>query len=47
MISGKLCKFVVVSRIMACNVARMFEQVESWDSKWTSNVNSTLKIETV
>jgi hypothetical protein len=43
--SGKLCKFVVVSRIMACNVARMFEKVESWDSKWTSIFNSTLKIE--
>jgi hypothetical protein len=47
MISGKLRKFVVVSRKMVCIVARVFEQVASWDSKWASIFNSTLKIEEV
>jgi hypothetical protein len=47
MISGKLCKLVVGSWIMAYNVARGFEQAASWDSEWASIFNSTLKIEAV
>jgi hypothetical protein len=47
MISGKLCKFAVVCMIMAYNVARVVEQVASWDSKWALIFNSILKTEAV